>query len=237
MSQTTPPKTERFPTPRQLALLEQLSNACAVSGDEREVRRIVRAEIESFADDIKVDAMGNLLAVRRAQVENPLRVMLAAHMDEVGLMLIDSDGDGLFSFKTLGNIDPRQLVGKPVWVGRDQHPGVIGARPYHLCSDEELKHTVPLSSLRIDLGPGGTSLAQPGDRAAFATRFQMAGLSLMGKALDDRLGVATLIELFREAPRHIELWAAFTVQEELGLRGARTAAYTIDHRYRQHPCQ
>lgn len=227
MSLTNPSNTNVQPSAQQIALLERLSNACAVSSDEHEVRQIVRAEIEAHADEIIVDAMGNLLAVRRAQVENPLRVMLAAHMDEVGLMLIHSDGDGLFSFQTMGGIDPRQLVGKPVWVGRQRHPGVIGARPYHLSSDEEMRHSVPISQLRIDLGPGGSELAQPGDLAAFATRFQQAGPSLMGKALDDRLGVASLIEIFKTAPCNIELWAAFTVQEELGLRGARVAAFRI----------
>lgn len=216
-----------LPTPQQLMLLERLSNACAVSGDEREVRQIVRAEIETIADEITVDAMGNLLAVRRAKTDNPLRVMLAAHMDEIGLMLTHEAGDGLFSFTTLGSVDSRQLVGKSVWVGRAHHPGVIGARPYHLTSEAELRHAVPVTSLNIDLGPGGSGLVQPGDRAAFATRFQQTGPSLMGKALDDRLGVATLIELFKQAPDHFEFWAAFTVQEELGLRGARTAAYTI----------
>ncbi|HZW04856.1 MAG TPA: hypothetical protein VFF68_13065, partial [Anaerolineaceae bacterium] len=102
------------------------------------------------------------------------------------------------------------------------------ARPIHLTTSEERKSKIPLDQLRIDLGPGGAGKAKPGDRATFATRFQQAGPSLIGKALDDRIGVATLIELVKHAPANVELLAAFTVQEEVGLRGARVAAHRLN---------
>ncbi len=218
----------------QLKLLERLSNACAVSGDEGEVRKIILESIEGLADDIKVDALGNVLATKKAAApkgssrrrNKPPKVMLAAHMDEVGFMLVNDDGEGLFRFETVGGMDPRQLPGKAVLVGKEHIPGVIGARPIHLTTAEERRRTIPLESLRIDVGPGGTK-ARPGDRAAYATRFQRSGPALIGKALDNRMGVTLLIELLRDPPAGVDLLAAFTVQEEIGLSGARVAGYSL----------
>lgn len=212
----------------QIALLEKLSNAPGVSGDESEVRAIVVEAITPYVDDLKVDALGNVLATCKAQVEHPMRVMLAAHMDEVGFMLTNKEEGGLFAFALVGGIDIRQLPGKPVLVGNKRHPGVIGARPIHLVTPEERERAIPLDQLRIDLGPGGADLAKAGDRAVFGANFRQVGPSLLGKALDNRLGVATLIELVKHAPAHIELLAAFTVQEEVGLRGARVAGYACN---------
>jgi endoglucanase len=153
--------------------------------------------------------------------------MLSAHMDEVGFMLVADDGEGLFRFETVGGLDVRQLPGKAVLVGREHVPGVIGARPIHLTTSEERKQKIPLEALRIDVGPGTTKV-KLGDRAVFATRFQRSGPALLAKALDNRFGVATLIELLKHAPAGIDLLAAFTVQEEIGLRGAKVAAYTFN---------
>ena len=211
----------------QVKLLEKLSNAVSVSGEESEVRAIVMEELQDYADQIKTDALGNVLVTKKAKVNHPLRVMIAAHMDEVGFMLVDDEGEGLFRFEVVGGVDNRQLVGKPVFVGKDKQPGVIGAKPIHLTTAEERKKPIPLENLRIDVGPGNSSKCRVGDRATFATRFETWGPSLVGKALDDRLGVATLIELVKHAPENIELLAAFTVQEENGLRGARVAAYSM----------
>jgi tetrahedral aminopeptidase len=212
----------------KIKLLERLSNAVAVSGDEREVRAIIREEIEAHADEIKIDPLGNLLAVRKSKAKNPLRVMLDAHMDEIGFMLVEEEEGGWFKFETVGGIDPRQLVGKTVLAGKEHLPGVIGARPIHLTTAEERQNIIPVDNLRIDLGPENAKKVKPGDRAAFATRFVQVGASLMGKALDNRLGVATLIELLKNPPENVELLAAFTVQEEVGLRGARVAAYALN---------
>jgi len=220
--------TETKVTPELLALLEKLCNACAVSGDEGEVRSLVREEIKPYADELREDALGNLLAVRHARTANPLRVMLDAHMDEVGFMLVDSDGEGLFRFEKVGGVDARQLVGKPVLVGKDHIPGIIGARPIHLTTAEERSRTMPLESLRIDVGPGGNGKVKVGERATFATRFQQVGESIFAKALDDRLGVATLVELLKNPPPNVELQVSFAVQEEIGLRGARVAAYAFN---------
>jgi endoglucanase len=216
----------------QIRLLERLCNAVAVSGDEGEVRALVLDNVRPLSGEVSVDALGNVLAIRRAQSsqapDRPLRVMLAAHMDEVGFMLTNDEGDGIYRFDLVGGIDERQLVGKPVWIGKEHVPGVIGAKPIHLTTAEERKRSITLDSLRIDTGPGGNSKVKVGDRAAFATSFTRLGPSLRAKALDDRLGVALLVELLRHAPEHLDLMAAFTVQEEVGLRGARVAAYAFN---------
>ncbi|MGE5072985.1 MAG: M42 family metallopeptidase [Anaerolineae bacterium] len=206
-----------------LRTLEKLCRAVAVSGDEREVRRIVQEEVKPHADEVKVDALGNVLVTRKGRGAKRLRVMLDAHMDEVGFMLVSDDGEGLYEFKVIGGIDARNLAGKQVVVGKDRAAGVIGAKPIHLAKRDELEHAISAESLRIDLGPGGK--AKPGDRGTFAPNFRRVGPSLMSKALDDRMGVAILIELIKAAPPNIDLLAAFTVQEEIGMRGARVAAH------------
>jgi putative aminopeptidase FrvX len=212
----------------QIALLERLSNAAGVSGDEAEVRAIVIEQLKTCADIVKVDVLGNVLVTRKSTTENPLRVMMAAHMDEVGFMLVDCDEHGFYSFDHVGGIDERTLVGKPVLIGKDHAAGVIGAKPIHLTEEGETDRKIPLEALRIDLGLGGKNKVKVGDRVCFATRFTQVGPSLLGKALDNRLGVATLIELVKHAPPHIEFQAAFTVQEEIGARGARVAAYAFN---------
>ena len=210
---------------KELDLLTRLSNSLAVSGDEHEVREIVYEELQEFKDSMHTDAMGNVLVRREGSQPDCLKVMIAAHMDEVGMMLIKEDGDGLFEFVVIGGVDPRQLVGKPVIVGRKHIPGVIGAKAIHLTTKEEREQELKVKSLRIDVGLGGSKLVEIGDRATFATSLAVLGPSLRGKALDDRLGVFNLIQLLKNAPENIDLLAAFTVQEELGLRGAKTAAY------------
>ena len=211
----------------QIALLEKLSNACAVSGDEGEVRAIVSEQLKETADEYKIDALGNVLVTCHARQDapHPLKVLVAAHIDEVGFMLVDGE-EALYSFEVVGGIDVRHLPGKPVLVGKSHIPGVIGAKAIHLTTLDERKSAIPLETLRIDLGLGGK--AKIGDRATFATRFSQVGPSLVGKALDNRLGVATLIELAKHAPANIELYAAFTTQEEIGGRGARVAAYALN---------
>jgi len=212
----------------QIRLLESLCNASAVSGEEEKVRSIVLEQIRPLVDEIKVDALGNVLAKRFGQEKKRLRVMVTAHMDEVGMMIVADDEEGLFRFETVGGLEVSQLVGKAVWVGKNRVPGVIGAKPIHLVEQDELSQLIKLEALRIDVGPENGKKVKVGDRATFATPFIRLGPSLRAKALDDRVGVATLIELIRQPQPHLDLLAAFTVQEEVGLRGARVAAYTLD---------
>jgi endoglucanase len=209
---------------RQFTLLERLCNAMAVSGAESEVRRIVLEEVKPYADEVKVDALGNVLVTKCGNGRKPLRVLLDAHMDEVGFMIVEDEGDGIYRFELIGGIDKRYLVGKQVIVGKDHTPGVIGAKPIHLVSDDDT--SIGLDLLRIDLGPGGR--AKVGDYATFATKFKRLGGSIFSKAIDDRIGLTTLIELLKNSSANIDLCASFSVQEEIGLRGAQVAAHYFD---------
>ena len=179
----------------QFRLLEKLCRAVGVSGGEGEVRKIVLDEIKSSVDEVKVDALGNILATKKGRGAKRLRVMLDAHMDEVGFMLVAEDGEGLYRFKIIGGVDPRNLVGKQVVVGKEHTPGVIGAKPIHHTTSDERKKPLAEDALRIDLGP--ESKTKVGERGTFAPNFQRVSPSLMSKSLDNRLGVATLIELLR----------------------------------------
>lgn len=213
---------------RQIALLEELSNTCAVSGDEGPIRKIVLKHVRPLADELQIDTMGNLLVTKKGHGRNRPRVMVAAHMDEIGMMLTHDEGKGIFRFAIVGGIDPRQLAAKQVWVGKDEIPGVIGMSPIHLIHGKGDYRKISIDSLRIDVGPKNGGKLKIGNRATFATKFARLGPSLRGKALDDRIGVATLITLLQNAPENIDLLAAFTVQEEVGLRGAGVAAHSLN---------
>jgi putative aminopeptidase FrvX len=212
----------------QLKLLEKLSNAIGVSGDESAIREIVLEEIRPVAEDIKIDAIGNVLAIKQGKGKDLPKVMLSAHMDEIGFMLTYDDGKGIFRFSLVGGIDVHQLAGKPVIVGTERSLGVIGTKPIHLVKASELKNEISLDALRIDLGPDIGNKVKIGDWATFATKFTRIGPGLLGKAMDNRLGVTTLITMLKNAPTNVDILAAFTVQEEVGLRGAKVAAYTLN---------
>lgn len=210
-------------------LLQQLTEASGVAGDEKEVRLLIRDLIEGHVDEWQVDTMGNLLAVRRGSGKSELRVLVDAHMDEVGLIVTEIDSDGTLKFLPVGGISPRTLLGKVVKVGRKGLTGVIGARPIHLLKASQRDSIVKAESMRIDIGAkkkeDAVKKVKVGDKATFATRYEENGATAMGKAFDDRAGCAVLIELLRGEPYPFDLHAAFTVQEEVGLRGATVAAY------------
>lgn len=212
-----------------LALVETLSDFIGVSGAEGAVRAFVRQEVKPFADELRVDPLGNLLVWCRGKGDgSKVKVMVAAHMDEVGFMLTAKDDKGYYRFAKVGGVQESTLMGKPVWVGKEKVPGVIGIKPVHLTEKKEKKKIIPLKELRIDVGPEQTDRVHVGDRVVFATKFTRMGDALFGKAFDDRLGVAILMALVKNPPQDIDLLAAFTVQEEIGLRGARVAAHTLD---------
>lgn len=228
--------THRTPKRNESALvhlLEKLTLANGISGDEGEVRAVVLEQarkVTANRDDagVRVDVLGNVLVTLTGKNPEPRpRVMIAAHIDEVGLMITADEGKGIFRFEVVGGIDPRQLVGKPVLIGKSHVPGVIGAKPIHLTKGDELKTPLSLETLRIDIGPGGSGV-KVGERAAFASGFVRLGAAVRAKALDNRLGVTALLELIKGSYPHIDLLAAFTTQEEVGGRGAMTAAYNFD---------
>ena len=211
----------------ELAMLERLSNCVGVSGGEDDVRNLVLGAIRPFVDELLVDLMGNILATRYGEGGDRLRVMLAAHMDEVGFIITADDGDGVYRFDKVGGLALNWMPGKSVLVGKENLTGFIGVKPIHLLEDDERSRPLGVRQLRVNLGPKSVGKVHPGDLGTYATRFRVCGNTMFGKALDDRLGVATLIELVRRAPKHIDLLAAFTVQEELGLRGAGIAAHRL----------
>ena len=222
------------PTPAQAGALDslrRLSEAVGVSGDEGAVRGIVRELVSGLADEVTVDTLGNLYAVKHGPARAP-RVLVAAHMDEVGFMIVGLDGDGLLKFEAVGGLDDRILLGKPVWVGEARIPGVIGMKPNHLVKGSERETVVKIDTLRIDVGATSREAAgrmvKLGDRAAFATPFVDLGPTVRGKAFDDRAGCAVLVDILRGRSYPVELIAAFTVQEEVGVRGARVAGFTAD---------
>ncbi len=215
--------------------LEQLSNARGVSGNEAEVRELILAKIRPCIDSYRIDALGNLIAVKRPRkdrAKRALKVMLDAHMDEVGLLIVKADKDGFLNFKKVGGIDDRILLSKVVLIGKDQIPGVIGYKPIHLIKRDERDRIPEADTLLIDIGAksDGEALGavKIGDYATFATTFERFGEGLVkGKALDNRAGCAALVELLG-MDYSFEVYAAFTVQAQVDARGARTAAYFIE---------
>ena len=209
-------------------LLRELADAVGISGEEEPVRALILTHIRDYVEDIRIDPMGNLLAVKRGTGAVDLRVMAAAHMDEVGMMVMGFDGDGTIRFGAVGGLDARILPGTRVLVGPDKVPGVIQWVPVHLNKDE---NTVPIERLRIDIGASSRESAQKaaerGDPIAFDSRLVELGPTVRGKALDDRAGCVSLIKLVQGDPFPFDLHIAFTVQEEVGLRGAKVAAQRI----------
>ena len=216
-----------------LELLKALSEARGVSGNEGAVRRILRETIEDQVDELRVDHLGNLLAMKRpAQPtgDPPLRVMVSAHMDEIGFMVVHIDNEGMLKFRSIGGIDPRIVLSKTVRIGEKGVAGIIGIKPMHLASESERNQVVGIEDLVIDIGATDADNAKQhvklGDYVSFDTSFAQVGDLVKGKAFDDRVGCVILAALLHEE-LPIELHAAFTVQEEIGLRGARVAAYAI----------
>lgn len=210
-------------------LLKSLSELNGTSGAENLVRNFLRQQIEPFADTINTDKIGNLLAVKKGHLAGP-KVMIAAHMDEVALMIIDITSDGFLKFRPVGGIDPRILVSKPVQINQSL-VGVIGAKAIHLQKRSERLKALSFDQLYIDIGAkskeDASSKVKLGDYAYFLTKFETFGEGLYkGKAFDDRVGCAILAELLKD-DYDFPLVAAFTVQEEVGLRGAQAAAYHV----------
>ncbi|MCB8983223.1 MAG: M42 family metallopeptidase [Ardenticatenaceae bacterium] len=213
-------------------LLKNLTEAVGVASNEKEVRLLIRDLIVDHVDEWHVDAMGNLLALKKGTGASPLRVLVDAHMDEVGLMITDVDSNGTFKFEGVGGFNDRTLLGKVVQVGPEKIIGVIGARPVHLLKAEQRNSVVKMDAMRIDIGAKNKDAAsgkvKVGEYAAFVTEYEELGETAVGKAFDNRAGCAALIELLRARPYPFDVYASFSVQEEVGLRGAQVAAYGVN---------
>jgi len=211
-------------------LLEKLCNASGVSGNEKEVREIIESEIEPYADEISVDSMGNLIA-KKIGKKHDKTVMLSCHTDEVGFIISGITDEGYLEFKTVGGIDTRVIISKKVVIGKNKIKGIIGIKAVHLTTKEERERVPKVKDLYIDIGAKDKEDAKKyvglGDYAVFDTAYEELGeYSIKAKAIDDRVGCYVLCELIKEELEYDTVFC-FCVQEEVGLRGARIAAYRI----------
>ena len=212
-------------------LLKQLTEASGISGNEKEVRDLIISEIKDYVDSYKIDRIGNIIAYKKGKASEK-KLMITAHMDEVGLLVSDIEETGLIKFMTVGGIDKRILVSKSVRIGKDKILGVIGAKPIHLQKREEAKRALGLNELYIDIGSNSKDetekLVNIGDYITFDSDYVEFGEGLIkAKALDNRVGCSLLINLIKEV-EDIEFYAVFTVMEEVGLIGAGPAAYEVN---------
>jgi len=216
--------------------LEDLMAAWCPSGFEQEAQEVVRRRLKGRCDELRTDVHGNVLA--GLNVGAPLRVMLAGHVDEIGLMVSHIDENGCLFFQTIGGFDPTIVAGQQVLVHGARGPvqGVIGRRPIHLMTDEDRKAPLKIEDMFIDIGARNAGEAGRHVRVSDPVTLDVRMKPLLndrvsGRGFDDRIGAfvvtEALIETARRKPQ-VALWSVSTVQEEVGLRGARTSAFGID---------
>ena len=212
-----------------LQTLQALCELDGVSGRENAVREHIENALRGIAhvDEMRVDAMGNLLVHLKGKKTAGKTLMLAAHMDEVGVIATGATEDGFVRFTTVGGIDKAVLFGHRVRFA--DRIGVIGGKAVHMCKGDE-KDKIPEGDLLIDIGASSKEEALKavhyGDTGVFDSAFYPIGNLVKGRAIDDRAGCAVLLEIAKEQPE-ADVWLAFTVQEEIGLRGAGGAAFAI----------
>ena len=215
-------------------MLETLKTLCrldGVSGDEDAVRDYLREQAGPYADDIRTDALGNLIVFKRGAKAAGHRLLLAAHMDEVGVIVTRATDEGFLKFDFVGGVDRRVAIGKPVRLGPDKVPGVIGLKAVHLVSREEEKKVPKTDALYLDIGAAdkeeALSKVPLGTCGAFVGSPEELGDGLLkAKAIDDRVGCAVMLELLKEE-LPLDVTFAFTAQEEVGTRGAFGAAFSV----------
>jgi endoglucanase len=206
-------------------LIQKLTETFSPSGYETAIREIIRAEVKPFADEVRVDALGNLIVRKGSKGKNGKRIMLAAHMDEIGLMVTHVDENGFVRFASIGYVRPQTLLSGRVHFA-DGSEGVVGMEVELLASD-----LPTLDRCYIDVGATSTRdcPVKVGDVGAFQRPFIDLGQRLVAKSMDDRIGCAVLIETLhslKTSPHEIHF--VFTTQEEIGTRGATTSAFGID---------
>lgn len=206
-------------------LIQKLVESYGPSGAEEQVRDVIGTEVEPLVDDVRVDALGSLIAHVEGG-DGKQRLLLDAHMDEIGVMVTYIDEGGFARFTPIGGVNPLTCVGSRVAFG-DGRVGVIGVEEKRNNTDKVPK----VEQLYLDVGATDRDSCpvQIGDPAVFLRPFSAGGSRLVAKAMDDRIGCAVLIELLRRMETTLyDLYVVFAVQEEVGLRGARTSAYGID---------
>ena len=211
-----------------LDLLKKLCLLDGTSGSEDNIRNFIIEEIKGHCE-YKVDNLGNIICFKKGKKRSDKRLMLDAHMDEVGLIITAITADGFLKFETVGGMDASVLMFKTVKIG--EITGVISSKPVHLISKEDAKKVPKTDALYIDIGASSKeealSLIRLGDTAVIQSDFTVMGESVKAKAIDDRIGCAVLITLLKEKAEY-DYFAVFSTQEEIGTRGARVATFAIN---------
>ncbi|PIR25809.1 MAG: endoglucanase [Deltaproteobacteria bacterium CG_4_10_14_0_2_um_filter_43_8] len=220
-------------------LLKELTEAFGAPGFEDDIRKIVLRELKGLVDEIKIDKMGSVIALKKASIKGKkpaLKVMLAGHMDEIGFVVRFIDAQGFLRLSPLGGFDPKTLIAKRVMVhGRfGSHLGLVGTKPAHVLSDEEKKKVPDLSELFVDLGLSVAKVKKDieiGDPVTLVQEFAEIGDLVTAKSLDNRVAVWTLLKTLQNLKSKkcgADIYAVFTTQEEVGLRGAIASAFHVD---------
>jgi len=213
-------------------ILRKLANAHGISGYEQNIRDIVKEELTNYVDEIRTDALGNIIAIKEGGSPS---VMLTAHMDEIGLMVKSIDKNGFIRFVKFGGWFDATLLNSRVILHGEKGGvyGVIGSKPPHLMKEEEKKKNVKAEDMFIDIGAKSKEeVEKAGIKIGTPITLDVEMKELLnnrvtGKALDDRVGLAVMIEAVKKAKSDATIYAVGTVQEEVGLKGARTSAYGL----------
>ena len=213
-----------------LELIKELCLLPGISGRENAVRDYIIEQIKDYAE-YSIDPLGNLLVFKKGKNPAKNKVMLDAHMDEVGLIVTAITSEGFLRFTKVGGVDSRVILGRTVKVGKKAVNGVIGIKPVHLVDKKSEADIPKVDELYIDIGAKSKEEAleyvRIGDSVWFESDFVEFGEGFVkAKALDDRAGCAILIEMIKSELEY-DMWFSFSVQEEIGTRGAQTAAFTI----------
>lgn len=214
-------------------MINELKELClldGISGDEGAVREYIISQIGGKAE-VTVDNLGNVIAFCKGKKAPRNKVMVSAHMDEVGMIVTYINADGTLKISPVGGIDPRVVFGKRVCVGKNNVTGVVGGVAVHNLSADERKQSVPFDKMTVDIGADSREEAQNlvrlGDSVRFVSPFCEFGKGFVKcKAIDDRAGCAIMLRLIKEGVEY-DTYFTFVVQEEIGLRGSTCAAYTV----------
>ena len=215
-------------------MIETLKKLCSLSGVssyEDPVREYLMEQAKPFVDSMRVDAMGNLIIFKKGEKETGNKLMLCAHMDEVGLIIKHITDDGYLKFAPIGGIDRRVLIGKRVYIGWNRVPGIIGLKAVHMTTAEERSKVPKLEEYYLDIGAKSREEAEKlislGDFAVFNDEcLEFGNGYFKAKAIDDRIGCAVMLKMLqRDLP--MDCYFVFTVQEEVGTRGAFGAAFSV----------
>lgn len=213
-------------------LLKKLIEAAGISGYEREIAQIMRDELKKITPDVRIDNSGNVIAKKGGGGK---KIMLAAHMDEIGLLVKHINNEGYLSFIKVGGVDDRILPAQRVIVKGAQGDvrGVIGAKPPHLIKEEDKNKPIKHDDMFIDIGARSKeealAMASPGDAVIFEPNSgALAGAFYFGKAIDNRIGCYVLLKIMERVCVNAQVFGVATAQEEVGLKGARTSSFEID---------